>query len=158
MREGSELLGWGMATGIWEALQVKANAKAVLGRNGDLEISSAFCDIGTGTYTFMTQIAAEMLGVPLYSVAARLADSSLPDAPVEGGSWTAASLGSAVREACMGLRGQLLKMAQRVDGSPLARPRLHDVPFEDGHIRRKDHGPLPASPTESIGDAGDAAT
>jgi xanthine dehydrogenase YagR molybdenum-binding subunit len=138
MREGSELVGWGMATGIWEALQVKASAKAVFGRNGDLEVSSAFCDIGTGTYTFMTQIAAEMLGVPLYSVAARLADSSLPDAPVEGGSWTTASLGSAVQEACMGLRGQLLRMAQRVDRSPLAGARLDDVAFVDGNIRRKD--------------------
>jgi xanthine dehydrogenase YagR molybdenum-binding subunit len=149
MREGSELVGWGMATGIWEALQVKASAKAVLGRNGDLEISSAFCDIGTGTYTFMTQIAAEMLGVPLYSVAAKLADSSLPDAPVEGGSWTTASLGSAVQEACIGLRGQLLRMAQRLDGSPLAGARLDDVAFVDGNIRRKDN----ASRAVSLADA-----
>ena len=150
MRDGSELVGWGMATGIWEALQVKASAKAVLGRNGDLEISSAFCDIGTGTYTFMTQIAAEMLGVPLYSVAARLADSSLPDAPVEGGSWTTASLGSALREACMGLRRQLLKMAQRLDGSPLAGARLDDVAFEDGNIRRKDDPSRAVSLTDAM--------
>jgi xanthine dehydrogenase YagR molybdenum-binding subunit len=149
MRDGTELVGWGMATGIWEAMQMKAGAKAVLARNGDLEISSAFCDIGPGTYTFMTQIAAEMLGVPLYNVAAKLGDSSLPEAPVEGGSWTTASLGSAVREACMGLRGQLLRMAQRLDGSPLAGARPDDVAFVDGSIRRKDD----ASRAVSLADA-----
>src|SRR6185312_2532324 len=57
MREGRELVGWGMATGIWEAMQMQASARLVLGRNGDLEVASAFADIGTGTYTMMTQIA-----------------------------------------------------------------------------------------------------
>src|SRR5262249_19075873 len=96
MRDGKELIGWGMATGIWEAMQMKASARVVLGANGGLEIASAFADIGTGTYTIATQLAAEMLGVPLYNVTAKLSDSKLPEAPVEGGSWTAASLGSAV--------------------------------------------------------------
>jgi xanthine dehydrogenase YagR molybdenum-binding subunit len=150
MRDGAELVGWGMATGIWEAYQMKASAKAVLSRNGDLEISSAFCDIGPGTYTFMSQIAAEMLGVPLYNVAAKLGDTSLPEAPVEGGSWTTASLGAAVQEACIGLRGQLLKMAQRQDGSPLAGARLDDVAFVDGNIRRKDDPSRAVSLTDAM--------
>jgi len=149
MREGHELIGWGMATGIWEALQVEASAKAVLTMNGSVEISSAFTDIGPGTYTIMTQIAAEMLGVPIYNVAAKLGDSSLPDAPVEGGSWTAASLGSAVREACNGVRRQLFRLVQRMDGSPFAKAKLDDVVFVDGEIRAKDD----ASRAVSIVDA-----
>jgi xanthine dehydrogenase YagR molybdenum-binding subunit len=127
-----------VATGIWEALQVKASAKVALGMNGDLEIASAFADIGPGTYTMMTQIAAEMLGVPLYNVAAKLSDSKFPDAPVEGGSWTTASLGSAVRQACQGVQRELLRLAQDMDGSPLADLGLDDVTFVDGHIRAKD--------------------
>ena len=138
MRDGNELVGWGMATGIWEALQMKASAKVALGRNGDLEITSAFTDIGPGTYTMMTQIAAEMLGVPLYNVAAKLGDSSLPQAPVEGGSWTTASLGSAVRLACQAIQRELLRFAEAIDGSPLADLSLDDVVFVDGHIRAKD--------------------
>jgi len=138
MREGHELIGWGMATGIWEAMQMKASARAVLGRNGDLEIASAFSDIGPGTYTIMTQIAAELLGVPIHNVVAKLGDSSLPPAPVQGGSWTAASLGSAVQEACNGIRRQLLRHAQAIDGSPLAGVSLDDVAFADGQIRAKD--------------------
>ena len=138
MRDGHELIGWGMATGIWEAFQMKASARAVLGRNGDLEIASAFTDIGPGTYTMMTQIAAEMLGVPIHNVVAKLGDSSLPPAPVEGGSWTAASLGSAVLKACAGIRRELLRHAQAIDDSPLAGAHLRDVAFVDGQMRAKD--------------------
>ncbi|HEY1546054.1 MAG TPA: xanthine dehydrogenase family protein molybdopterin-binding subunit [Xanthobacteraceae bacterium] len=137
MREGHELVGWGMATGIWEAMQMKASARAVLGRNGDLEIASSFADIGPGTYTMMTQIAAELVGVPIHNVMAKLGDSSLPAAPVEGGSWTTASLGCAVLEACTGVRRELLRHAQTIDGSPLAALSLDEVDFVDGEIRAK---------------------
>ena len=64
MRDGTELVGWGMATGIWEAMQMKASARAVLTANGSVEIASATADIGPGTYTMMAQLGAEMLGVP----------------------------------------------------------------------------------------------
>ena len=65
--------------------------------DGTLEIASATADIGTGTYTILAQIAADTLGVPMDQVTVKLGDSSLPKAPVEGGSWTAASAGSAVQ-------------------------------------------------------------
>ena len=65
--------------------------RIVLTANGHAEVSCATSDIGTGTNTIMTQVAAEMLGLPLDSVAIRLGDSSLPQSPVEGGSWIAAS-------------------------------------------------------------------
>jgi len=62
MREGTELVGWGMATGIWEALQVPITVRIALTANGHVEVSCATSDIGTGTYTIMAQVAAEMLG------------------------------------------------------------------------------------------------
>src|SRR5262249_6213178 len=92
---GSELIGWGVASGIWEAMQMKASARARLTANGSVEIASATADIGPGTYTMMAQIAAELLGVPLENVTVKLGDSALPDAPVEGGSFTTSSVGSA---------------------------------------------------------------
>ena len=84
MKDGNELVGWGMATGIWEAMQVKASATAVLTANGSVEIASATADIGPGTYTMMTQLGAEMLGVPLENVTAKLGDSDLPQQYVIG--------------------------------------------------------------------------
>ena len=62
MKEGHNLIGWGVATGSWEASQGKASARAVLTPDGRLTVSSATSDIGTGTYTVMTMIAAEYSG------------------------------------------------------------------------------------------------
>jgi xanthine dehydrogenase YagR molybdenum-binding subunit len=137
MRDGNELIGWGMATGIWEAMQMPASAKAVLTANGSVEIASATADIGPGTYTWMTQLAAEMLGVPIENVTAKLGDSALPDAPVEGGSFTVSSVGSAIHAACRAVQKELLGLAQKMARSPLAGAKLDDVVFAEGKIRHK---------------------
>ena len=96
MRDGSDLVGWGMATGIWEALQMPVTVRIVLTANGHAEVSCATSDIGTGTYTIMAQVTADTLGVPLENVTVKIGDSSLPQSPVEGGSWIAASVSNAI--------------------------------------------------------------
>jgi xanthine dehydrogenase YagR molybdenum-binding subunit len=138
MREDSELVGWGMATGIWDAMQMPASARAVLTANGSLEIASATADIGPGTYTMMAQLGAEMLGLPIEAVTARLGDSTLPHAPVEGGSFTTSSVGSAIIAACRKVQQELLASARKIPGSPLAGAKLDDVVFADGKIERRD--------------------
>ena len=137
MREGRELVGWGMASGVWEAWQFPASARASLTANGAVEIASATADIGPGTYTMMAQLAAEMLGVPLENVTAKLGDSALPEAPVEGGSFTASSVGTAIHDACRAVQKDLVGFAQKIKGSPLAGAKLDDVVFADGKIRHK---------------------
>ncbi|MDC0708671.1 xanthine dehydrogenase family protein molybdopterin-binding subunit [Stigmatella sp. ncwal1] len=144
MREGKQLVGWGMATGIWDAMQQPSSAKAVLSIDGKLTVSSATSDIGTGTYTVMTQIAAETLGLRIQDVTFKLGDSSLPMAPMEGGSWTVASVGSAVKEACEKVREHLFKFARKVEGSPLAKARPEEVVFTEGCIR------LAAEPDKAV--------
>jgi xanthine dehydrogenase YagR molybdenum-binding subunit len=134
MRDGHALIGWGMATGIWEASQTEAAAKAVLSADARLAVSSATVDIGTGTYTIMTQLAADLLGLPIERVTFTLGDSSLSKAPVEGGSLTASSVGSAVKAACDKVKRKAFKLARRLDGSPLAHARFADVVFADGAI------------------------
>lgn len=111
-REGHERVGWGMAGGVWEAMQMKASAKARLDADGHLWVSSATTDIGTGTYTVMTQIAADAALMALDDVTFLLGDSSLPTAPLQGGSFTVSSVGSAVRQACEALRGKLIEAAK----------------------------------------------
>ncbi len=140
MRDGHELIGWGMATGIWEAMQMEASAKAVLTANGNLEIASATADIGPGTYTMMTQLAAEMLGVPIDHVTAKLGDSDLPHAPVEGGSFTTSSVGCAIQAACRAVQKELLRLVQKAPHSPFSGVRLEDVTFADDKIRHKANG------------------
>jgi xanthine dehydrogenase YagR molybdenum-binding subunit len=123
-----------MATGIWEAMMTPHTARAVLTADGRLEVASATADIGTGTYTILTQIAADTLGLPMERVTARLGDSSLPEAPVEGGSWTAASAGSAVLLACRKVREKLLSLARGIESSPLINADIQHVRFVDGKI------------------------
>lgn len=135
MREDGQLIGWGMATGIWEAMQIKASAKAVLGADGKLVVSSATADIGTGTYTIMRQVAADPLGLELDDVIFELGDSRLPTAPVEGGSFTAATVGSAVAAACDKVREQLFALAKKMKDSPFSDAELKDVTFSGGQIQ-----------------------
>jgi xanthine dehydrogenase YagR molybdenum-binding subunit len=107
MREGRELVGWGMATGIWDAMFSPTSARAKLTDDGRLHIATASSDIGTGTYTILAQTASEAFGIPIDRIDIELGDSSLPESPIEGGSWTAASAGAAVWLACQSLRDML---------------------------------------------------
>ncbi|MDR7003306.1 xanthine dehydrogenase family protein molybdopterin-binding subunit [Paraburkholderia strydomiana] len=126
-REGTELVGWGMATGAWDAMQNEASARAVLTRDGQVTVSSSTADIGTGTYTAMTQIAADALGVPLHDVVFELGDTRLPKAPLEGGSWTVSSVGSAVDVACKRLHNRLVELARQHGGARFASVAREDI-------------------------------
>jgi len=137
MCDGSELVGWGMATGIWEALQVSITVRIVLTANGHAQVSCATSDIGTGTYTIITQVAADMLGLPLESIDIKLGDSTLPQSPVEGGSWIAASVSNGIVTTCEAVREDLLRLAKRMPDSPLANATLEDVVLSDGKIASK---------------------
>ena len=114
MREGSELVGFGMATGVWEAMQMKTAVRIALTANGHAEVACATSDIGTGTYTIMTQVAADMLGLPLSNVTIQLGDSTLPYSPLEGGSWTAASVSNAIAVTAAAVRKELLRFAKKM--------------------------------------------
>jgi xanthine dehydrogenase YagR molybdenum-binding subunit len=134
MRDGSELVGWGMATGVWEALQVPITVRIVLTANGHAEVACATSDIGTGTYTIMAQVAADALGLPLDNISIKLGDSTLPQSPVEGGSWIAASVSNGIVTTSNAIREELLRLAKKVPGSPLANATPDKVAFADGKL------------------------
>lgn len=140
MRDGSELVGWGMATGVWEALQMTSAARIILTANGHAEVSCAFSDIGTGTYTIAAQVTADLLGLPLDNITVRLGDSTLPEAPVEGGSWGAASVSHAIAKTAAEVRKALLGVAKTMPDSPLADTKPADVTLTDGKIVDKTDG------------------
>lgn len=135
MKEGENLVGWGMATGVWEAQQGQASASAKLSADGNLEVASGTADIGTGTYTVMTQIAAEVMGLPIEDVIFKLGDSDLPQSPVEGGSWTVSSNGSAVKLVCEAIKKEVFRLTKKMTGSPFADAEYENVIFADGQIK-----------------------
>jgi len=149
MRDAGDLVGWGMATGVWEALQWSITVRIVLSANGHAEVACATSDIGTGTYTIMAQVAADMLGLPLENISIKLGDSSLPQSPVEGGSWIAASVSNAIATTADAIRDELLRLAKQMPSSPLANVTPDEVALADGKLVSK----RDASRSVSIADA-----
>lgn len=137
MTRGNKLVGWGMATGIWDAMQFPARAEARINAEGKLIVRNAVTDIGTGTLTVMTQVAADALGLPIEDVSFRYGDSKQPFSMFEGGSSMAASTSSAILAAARALRDILFRKAKSIPGSPLAKAKAEEVIFENGEIRLK---------------------
>jgi xanthine dehydrogenase YagR molybdenum-binding subunit len=131
MRDAQErLVGYGCASATYPVYREAASARVLLYPDGSALVSSAASDMGPGTYTSMTQVAAHTLGLPLERVRFELGDSRLPPAPVHGGSITMASIGSAVQAACAAARAEAFARTGTLDGDlTVVLPRL-DRPIE----------------------------
>ena len=141
MRDGKELVGWGMATGIWDAMFSPTSARARLTADGRLHIATAASDIGTGTYTILAQTASEAFNISIDQIDIELGDSTLPQCPTEGGSWTAASAGAAVWLACQSLREKLFKMLGKnsnISAWLTEGLRHNTVVLQDGFLKNTD--------------------
>jgi xanthine dehydrogenase YagR molybdenum-binding subunit len=120
-RKGKWLVGHGMATAFYPSHRAPASAQAIMFANGSAVVRTAASDMGPGTYTAMTQLAADALGLPMERVHFELGDTDMPKAPVHGGSITLASVGNAVVSACQSLRKKL------GDGDPVVLMRARGI-------------------------------
>ncbi|HEY0526756.1 MAG TPA: xanthine dehydrogenase family protein molybdopterin-binding subunit [Stellaceae bacterium] len=118
MRDGGKLVGYGMASAVYPTQRSPAHALARILADGTAEVLSASSDMGPGTYTSMTQVAAETLDLPPSKVRFALGDTDMPPAPVHGGSITMASVGSAVQAACRAVREKLAAVAGNTGAPP----------------------------------------
>ncbi|MBV9827738.1 MAG: xanthine dehydrogenase family protein molybdopterin-binding subunit [Alphaproteobacteria bacterium] len=135
VRDGEWLVGMGMSAAIRGNPMQEAKASAAFGRDGILTIRSSMTDIGTGTYTILAQIGADMFGLPIERVRVELGDTKFPPSPGSGGSFGANSTGSAVYDACMNLRQALVqKTGLNSDGAVFERGQItvagKNVPLE----------------------------
>jgi xanthine dehydrogenase YagR molybdenum-binding subunit len=137
MRDGRLLVGWGMASGTWNASQLPASVQIILKADGTANVASATSDIGPGTYTVMTLIAAEYLGLNAEKVKFELGDTKFPPAPLQGGSFTTASVGSAIYESAINIKRKLVELANKDENSPLKTAKLEDVEMTGGKVRIK---------------------
>lgn len=112
-RDGRYLVGMGTASASYPAYHAPSSARARLLADGSAEVEVSTADMGPGTYTSMTQVAAEALGIPVERVRCSLGRSDYPAAPSHGGSWTMASVGSAVRAACLAVMEEAAKRNDR---------------------------------------------
>jgi len=137
MRDGHLLVGWGMASATYPAHRSPASARVSILPDGLALVQSGTHDLGTGTYTVMSQIAAEALGLPLAKVRFELGDTRLPVAPGAGGSQSVASVGPAVQAAALAAREKLLALAQADPESPLYSAGPEEMILEAGWLFRK---------------------
>lgn len=150
MRDGDEILGWGMGTATWPAFRGGAQARVRLSADGRARVSSATQDIGTGTYTVMAQIVSDKTGIPIERIDAVLGDSSLPPGPTSGGSSATATIVPAVAEASMNAIGELLKLAVVTDGSPFKGADVKTLAMTGGRVHNQGETPESGVPFEQL--------
>lgn len=160
VREGNLLIGMGTAAGTYHTGASACTVSIRMNRDGTADVRTGSSDMGPGTYTSMTQVAADALGLPMNRVRFALGDSDMPKAPVHGGSQTMASVGSGVLNAANMLRDRFIRTAVMDPGSPLVGRRPDEVTVTDGRmtagdrgesyqdlLRRRGWGPLDATET-----------
>jgi len=124
-REGNWLIGHGVAAAVRGNLLQPSKASVTLNQDGTLTVQTSMTDIGTGTYTILTQIAGEILGLDPARIDMALGDTDFPAGSGSGGSWGASSSGSSVYYACEALREKIIAAAG-LSGEAV---------FEDGFVR-----------------------
>jgi xanthine dehydrogenase YagR molybdenum-binding subunit len=134
VRDGDQLIGMGMAAAGYHTSRSESDALARVNADGSADVQSATSDMGPGTYTSMTQVAADALGLPMSRVRFALGDSRFPKAPSHSGSRTMASVGSAVFTASNMLRDRFIRTAVVDPGSPLSGARPDEVTVVDGRM------------------------
>jgi xanthine dehydrogenase YagR molybdenum-binding subunit len=133
-RDGRYLVGMGMASASYPVHNSSGTARARLYADGHAVVQAGATDLGTGTYTVMTQVAADSLGLPLEKVRFELGDTQLPTAPNSGGSVAAGTVSSSVFLACQDVWQKLTKAAVIDKKSPLYRAKPEDVAVEKGRL------------------------
>jgi xanthine dehydrogenase YagR molybdenum-binding subunit len=137
--DGDWLIGTGMAAGAYHTGVSASQVYARLNADGTAVVETATSDMGPGTYTSMTQLAADALGLTVPTVEFRLGDSVMPPAPVHGGSQTMASVGSATQLGCDTLRQQAIALSVNDGRSPLYGVDPDDIVVRRGRLHMKNN-------------------
>jgi xanthine dehydrogenase YagR molybdenum-binding subunit len=133
-KDGGLLVGWGMATALYPGNRRPASARARLTPDGRALVQAATQDLGTGSYTVFTQVAADALGLPVERVTFELGDSEFPDAPTSGGSNSAASVSEAVYQVGGAIKAKLAAIATSDPESPLAGLQADQLAMTGGRL------------------------
>ena len=134
MREGTQLIGYGMASTMYPAGRGEAQARATIFADGRALVQSATHELGNGAYTIFRQISADALSLPIERVRFELGDSALPSAPTTGGSVTTATVGPAAQAAARAALAALKNLAVRDAESPLFGAATEAIDAQEGRL------------------------
>ncbi len=150
MRNGDEILGWGVGTCTWPAHQRGAEVRVRMLADGTVHASCATQDIGTGTYTIFAEIVSDRTGIPLDKIQVFLGDSSLTPGPTSGGSSATASVIPAIAQATDKAIEAVLKAATKAEKSPFANADPKTLKLTQGRIHASDKSPDSGVPFQDI--------
>ncbi|HEU4321573.1 MAG TPA: xanthine dehydrogenase family protein molybdopterin-binding subunit [Roseiflexaceae bacterium] len=134
MRDGDQLIGFGVALAWHPAWQFTTNLSLCVARDGSVVARCAFHEMGMGGPTAQAQVIADLLAVDVERVTVQHGDSAMPFGPGAGGSAQSASLVGAALKASALLRDALLALARRDRSSPLFGARPQQVESRDGGL------------------------
>jgi xanthine dehydrogenase YagR molybdenum-binding subunit len=137
MKRDGLTLGWGVAGCTWIAERMEAEASVEFRDDGTVRVSSATQDIGTGTYTVLSQIVSEKVGIPHARIEVALGDSDLPPGAISGGSWATASSIAAVLDALENAEKTLFATASQTEGTALHKQKADDLVLTNGSVHLK---------------------
>ena len=137
MRDGEEILGWGVAACTWQSQRLDADATVEFKSDGRFHVSCGTHDIGTGMYTVLQQIAHEETGIPRDRIDVELGDTKLPQGPLAGGSMATGSVVPAIVEACKKAIKNMLEGAVKAPNSPFHGEKPDALKYADGKIHGK---------------------
>jgi xanthine dehydrogenase YagR molybdenum-binding subunit len=141
MKKDGLTLGWGVAGCSWIAERMGTEAGVDLRDDGTARVSCATQDIGTGTYTVLSQIVADKCGIPHDKIEVVLGDTDLPPGPISGGSWATASVIPPVLEAIEKAQQSLFMIAIQGKNPAFAGQKPESLAFTDGCVHLKGKSP-----------------
>lgn len=137
MRDGQYLIGMGMGTTVYPVNRGESTAKVQLHADGTVRVETATQDLGTGTFTIMTQLVADVFGISPDKVTLAAGDSQYPEAVNSGGSRTTVTTGSAVTVAAREVLKKAKKLAYNDKKSPLYAAPESEIVAEKGRLQLK---------------------
>lgn len=135
MRDGDWLVGWGCATAAYPTNMGPATARVRLFPDATVMVQTATHEIGTGVMTALALTASGALGVALDDVRVQVGDSTLPPAPVSGGSNSTASVCTVVEKACNEIRDRIARAAVAAKDGPFAGADAATLHLAGGTLR-----------------------
>ena len=150
MKKDGKVIGWGVAGCSWIAERMESEASVELRDDGTARVSSGTQDIGTGTYTVLSRIVSDALGIPMDRIEVVLGDTSLPAGAISGGSWATASLIPAVLDAIEKMQQTLYTAATTTEGTPLNKQKADALVFKSGRVMLKGGADGSGVPFEEI--------
>jgi xanthine dehydrogenase YagR molybdenum-binding subunit len=131
-KTGNVRRGLGLGINLWQGGGHACTARTTIHPDGSVLLEMGTQDLGTGTRTIMTQVAAETLGLQMSQVKLVIGDNSLPPGGSSGGSTTVGGVSSATRKSAVNALAKLFEAS-----APSLGAQPEELEAVDGHIRVK---------------------